>query len=162
MSKRVRRTKAQMEEYRKSLQNDEDWVDVPDSKKTRSDSVSNFSEDKNKSEEVDKDEEENTLEDAKKYKAHFIISDGKDEVLVKAEANCWSMSWKVYEYAKDDIKKLNPIGFRWESRKWVTDLGCVASRIFDLRLKACNTRTLEGLSKMATQIRDDVRKEFKL
>jgi hypothetical protein len=115
------------------------------------------------------------IEEEETGRASFIISDGKSELKVLALKDCWAIqrwnatidSAEFLTRAKDN-KKIQvpnpefgkPLG--WVSYKYVTDLGSIAGKVFDLRLKNSEVTTLQELSEMAKKIRIDIRSEFGL
>lgn len=87
--------------------------------------------------------------------AHFFINVGPKKYRAIGLKDCWALQvWK--EVKQEDA--LVPSG--WREFKFFTDLGSLAGKIFDLRLKNSEATTLQELSDMAKQIRIDVRKEF--
>jgi hypothetical protein len=90
-------------------------------------------------------------------KAYFFIENGNETLRVKAFKDYWAIQKMTVNTDKDTGKETaNWVGF-----KFVTDLGSVANRIFDMRLKNSDTKTLKELSDAAKRIGEEIRKEFK-
>ena len=97
------------------------------------------------------------IEDNEVGSTEFLLSDGKRMLRVKAEQSCWSISrWS------DSVDKTTEKVKGWEPFKWCMDLGSVASKVFDFRLKNSDAKTLEELSNASVRIRQEIRKEFRL
>jgi hypothetical protein len=102
--------------------------------------------------------EMDAAEDNETLKTSFIISDGKENVRVVAMKNCWGIQrWKT-----STNKKTKEDNSGWSTDRYVVDLGMVANRIFEMRLKNSEATTLAELSAASKQIALDVRKEFSL
>ena len=68
-----------------------------------------------------------------------------------------------HKYPNLEVKNENalvPSG--WREFKFFTDLGSLAGKIFDMRLKNADVSTLQELSEAAKAIRIEVRNEFGL
>lgn len=103
------------------------------------------------------DPDEGDSEGKDSLAASFVISDGKDQLRVKALKDCWAI--QRWSFSKN--KKTGEDESGWNSFKYVTDLGSIANRIFNMRLKNSEVTTLKELSAAAIQIGEDIRKDFK-
>lgn len=102
--------------------------------------------------------EMDAAEDNETLKTSFIISDGKENVRIIAMKNCWGIQrWKTVtnKQTKEETSD-------WVTSRFVVDLGMVANRVFEMRLKNSEATTLAELSAASRQIAIDVRKEFSL
>ena len=97
------------------------------------------------------------MEDAGTNTASFLISDGRRDLMVKAKHDCWAICEWI-----DSIDPRTDKAKGWVPFKYVVDLGMVAGRLFEWRLKNSYATTLTELSEMAKQVRIDIRKEFTL
>ena len=102
------------------------------------------------------EDDEGESEGSEVGRANFLIHDGTRMLRVQALKDCWALQY--WSEASEEAKRESA----WVAFKWLTDLGNVAGKIFDIRLKNCEVTTLKELSEMAKSIRDDVRKEFSL
>lgn len=109
-------------------------------------------------------EEENMVEieveaqEEETLKTNFIISDGKEDIRVIAMKNCWGIQrWK--ESANKVTKEITA---GWVTDRYVVDIGMVAHRVFELRLKNSEASTILELSAVGKRIAEDVRREFSL
>jgi len=87
----------------------------------------------------------------------FLVHNGSEELRIQAQGKCWAIQRFVTN--KNRKTKENQSG--WVSFKWVTDLGSVANRFYDMRLKRSEATSLEELREAAIKIGEDIRKEFK-
>ena len=95
-------------------------------------------------------------DDNEVLKTSFIISDGKEDVKIVAMKNCWAIQrWKTSVNQKTGVDESG-----YASVRWVADLGSIAQRVFDMRLKNSEASTLLELSEAGKQIAIDIRKEF--
>jgi len=88
--------------------------------------------------------------------ASFLIHDGKEMIRVVALENCWAL-----QKLKSNTNQVTKVVTEsWQAFKWCADLGSVANRVFNFRLKNSEVTTLEELSSAAKKIAADIRKEF--
>ena len=113
---------------------------------------------KKKIEEVEPGEVIDTVEedDNEMLKTSFIISDGREDVRIVAMKNCWG----IQRFKTVTNKKTKEETSDWVTSRYVVDLGSIAQRVFDMRLKNSEASTLLELSEAGRQIAADIRKEF--
>jgi hypothetical protein len=111
---------------------------------------------KRKAAQLDEIENEGSDEGEETGRASFTIHNGKEEIRVQALKDCWAL--QKWITAEDGAKTAS----RWKSFKYITDLGSVANRIFEMRLKNAEVTTLQELSVASKQIGVDIRREFSL
>ena len=87
----------------------------------------------------------------------FFVHNGQEELRIKAQDKCWA----IQRFVTSTNKKTKQDESHWSSFKWVTDLGSVANRFYDMRLKRSEATSLKELSEAAFRIGEDIRKEFK-
>ena len=151
MEKRKRRTKSEMESFR-SLLTQEHSESIS---KNITTSACVYVGDINLIEEGDSedDEELNALS------ATFLISDGKKELKVKAYKDYWALQRWVDKKDKD-TKEV--IGGDWVSFKYFANLGQLANRVFDFRLKNSDVENLNELTETARKICKEIKEEFEI
>lgn len=99
---------------------------------------------------------EETTDEMETLKTNFILSDGKEDVRVVAMKNCWGIQ-RLREHVNKETKEITST---WTTDRYVVDLGMVAHRVFELRLKNSEASTLLELSAAGKRIAEDVRREF--
>jgi undecaprenyl pyrophosphate synthase len=100
-----------------------------------------------------------TVEDAEESGgASFLIHDGKEMIRVVAQDNCWALQ-RLKSNTNQTTKITTEV---WSAFKWCADIGSVANRVFNFRLKNSEATTLEEISSLAKQIAADIRKEFSI
>jgi hypothetical protein len=99
--------------------------------------------------------EENEGDD--KARAYFMTTDGVSEIRIQALKDCWA-----FQKWEPTIRKETGLPCGWKAYRYVTDLGSVANRIFNLRLKNAEVTTLKELSEASRRIGEEVRAEFNL
>jgi hypothetical protein len=88
--------------------------------------------------------------------AYFLVHDGREQLRVKAYVNYWALQY--LSPMKNKITGIeNPT---WKDFKFFANLGQLANRIFDWRLKNSETTTLKELEQNAKRIGDEIREEF--
>lgn len=91
------------------------------------------------------------------YSTTFTVNiNGKEERVACNENNWMLQQWRQ---GKDKNGKDTS---HWESYKWFADLGSLAARVYDLRLKHTDANNIKDLKAYAKQIAIEVRKEFSL
>ena len=90
-------------------------------------------------------------------RAFFFIHNGKEELRVKALKDCWA----IQRFSQSTNSKTGEVSESWSGFKYVTDLGSVANRIYEMRLKNSEASTLKELSEFAIKIGSDIREEFR-
>lgn len=91
-------------------------------------------------------------------KTNFIIHDGKEDIRIIAMKNCWG----IQRLKNSTDKETKEVTSEWVTDRFVVDLGMVANRVFEIRLKNSEATTLQELSRAGKQIATDIRKQFQV
>ena len=91
--------------------------------------------------------------------AQFIIKIGTQDYRVKAYKDFWALQkWVEYTSKETGVKVVR--GF--QSFKYFANLGQLANRVFDFRLKNSDVDNLNELTETARKLVIDIKKEFEV
>lgn len=91
--------------------------------------------------------------------ATFTISDGKRELKVRAYKDYWALQrWSE----KKDKDTQEVVGGAWKSFKYFANLGQLANRVFDFRLKNSDVANLNELTEIARKMCREIKEEFEV